>query len=204
MNLVVVRCDSTVGSDEQRTRRRALAGVANRNRAADDPHAETLGRLGEKPLRGAVAERVRSPRRDRRRLHRETKNSPARPRASRPAARRRRPAGRLREGWPARRACSSSALPRLSSGLRGLRRLRSAASPRTWRPLRAARWSAARRSAQPKYPSRSTKRGRCRPSGFLKMRVKIRSAAATCGPASSAPTVGSTLPGSAVTTACWR
>ena len=210
MDLVVVRGDAAVGADEQRARRRALAAVGipapNRNRAADDPQRRALGRLGEKPLRRAVAERARSPRRDRRRSRRGTKNSPATRRASRLAARPRRRAAPLREDWPARRACSSSALPLLSS-LRPPRvsvARRSAAAPRTTRLPRAARSVSRSTIGSCQLPVTQYDARPMPPSGFLKMRVKISSAAATCGPASSAPTVGSTLPGSAVTTACWR
>src|SRR5688572_20402260 len=56
-----MRGNSAVGPDEQRPRRRALAAVApvtNWDRAADDEEPELLCRLGEEPLRGAVAERL--------------------------------------------------------------------------------------------------------------------------------------------------
>ena len=202
MNFVVVPSDFAVGPDEQRARRRAL----RQRRESESSRRRSTRRESRRFRRETVAQghrrNVRPPRRDRRRLRQETKNSPARPRASRPAARRRRPpAGFAKIGLHVARARHLHCRDFIH--LRGLRRRG------VRRQLRAQGALLELLVGQPLdgRPPRPVTQYEARPmppKGFLKMRVKIRSAAATCGPASSAPTVGNTLPGSAVTTACWR
>src|SRR5690606_4915045 len=193
---------------DQRTLRGALAAVPDRNRPADDREAVTAGLRREEVLRGSVAEifgrgdTLGVRRTHERKVFRQDGELGAR-------------LGRSRE-----QPLGLRQVRRHVAHARHLNRRRFHSLPRfvaiaqgAW--LAAPGGSSAQAAPSCGSSSRATS-GACqlpvtqyaaRPmplSGSLKMRVKISNAAATPGPPISPPTVGSILPGSAVTTACCR
>ena len=186
MNLVVVRGDSAVGPDEQRARRRALAAVvANRDRAADDPDAELLGRLGEKSLRRAVAEAL--DRRDAIGVGRAEERKVLGQHDELRALLRGlgdEPAGFAKVGLHVARArhlhCRYFHRAATSAGFGGMPFGGSSAHSAPSSSCSSVSRSTVGSLQLPvtQYEARPMP-----PNGFLKMRVKISSAAATCGPA---------------------